>query len=113
MVGVAFNVDHLRRDVFRLVAECVNDDSATDRAVRASGTSLRGASDFQFTGLGVRGSEIEAEDGGDCSAGADLQERSASRGHRSLLGRIVSLNNERGTVSTHKMHAERKRVSIF
>src|SRR3984885_10160372 len=35
MIGIAFDVDHLRRDVLGAVADRVDENAATDRAVRA------------------------------------------------------------------------------
>ena len=77
MVGIALHVDHLRRHVLGLVAEGVDDDAATDRAVRAGGSRLGGARNLQLARLCVGGFQVEAQDAGYRAARADLQERSS------------------------------------
>jgi hypothetical protein len=46
MIGIAFNMDHLGRDVFSFIAERMNDDTATYGTVRTGAASFSGAVDF-------------------------------------------------------------------
>jgi hypothetical protein len=55
----------------QLVAQGVDDDPATDRAIRASGARFGGARDFQIARLRVSGLEVEAQDGGCCAGRAN------------------------------------------
>ena len=77
MVGIAFHVDHLRGDVFRLVPDGVDDDATAHRAVGAGGAGFGGPGNFQFFGFGVGGFQVKAENRSDGGSGADLQETSA------------------------------------
>ena len=56
MIRVAFDVDHLGRDVLGFVADGVDDNAAAHRAIGAGGAGFGGAGDFQFFRLGVGGS---------------------------------------------------------
>src|SRR5262249_1007612 len=53
VVGISFDVHHLRRDILRFVAECVDDDAATHRAIRARGARLGGTGNLQIAGFRV------------------------------------------------------------
>src|ERR1035441_8995270 len=63
VVGIAFHVHYRRAYVLALVAQRVDDDAATHRAIGASGAGLGGARDFQLARLGVSWRQIEAERG--------------------------------------------------
>ena len=60
MIGIAFDVDHLGSYILGIVADCINENAAPDRALRTSGASLLGAGDFQFLKLGIGRRQIEA-----------------------------------------------------
>src|SRR5579871_4031937 len=95
MIGIAFDVDHLRGDVLRFVAQGMDDDSAAHRAIRASGTRLRRLRNFKLLCLCIRLLHIEAERGGNDSASGSLYKRSSRRNRhvnlRSSISKIVSL----------------------
>src|SRR5215470_11679001 len=60
----------------------MNDDAASDGAIRAGGTRLSSAGNLQFTNFGLRLSEIKAKYGRDYPArGTELQEFSARSSH--------------------------------
>ena len=61
MIGIAFHVHDLRRNVFRLVADGVNDDAATHRAIRTRATSFSSTIDLQSTRLRVNRTKRKAE----------------------------------------------------
>jgi hypothetical protein len=46
MIGIAFNMDYLRRDIFSFIAKGMDDDATAYRAVRAGAASFRGAVDL-------------------------------------------------------------------
>src|ERR1051326_7093938 len=82
MIGIAFDVDDRGPDIARFVAERMNNDAATHRAVRAGGARLGGARDFQFAHLGVGLREVEAEYGcGYASNSPNFQEISSGSLH--------------------------------
>src|SRR5262249_17659762 len=64
MVGVAFNMDYLRRNVLGLVANGVNDHSAAYRTVGARRTGLARARDLERSKLRVSWGQVETEYGG-------------------------------------------------
>ncbi len=55
VVRIAFNMDHLRGDVLGLVADGVDDDAATNRAIRAGAASFAGTGNLEGLRLGVCG----------------------------------------------------------
>src|SRR4029077_19047993 len=68
MIGIALNVHHLRDRILRLVAQCVNDDAATHRAIGTRAPRLAGSRDLQILGLSVDGGEVKSECGNACTA---------------------------------------------
>src|SRR6202044_199332 len=83
VIGIALNVDHLRRDVLRFVANRVDEHAATDRAVRTSRARFAGSGDFQFFEFGVSGLEVKSEDGsGGTTDCRNFEEISAGCLHR-------------------------------
>jgi hypothetical protein len=83
VVGITFDVHHLRRNVLRLVSDGIDDRAATHCAVRTSRPSFTGAGDFQDSELCVSGLEIETENcGGDSAYRGELQKVSAGSLHR-------------------------------
>src|SRR5207245_885675 len=81
MIGISFHMHHLRRDVFGFVTQRVDDHAATDRAVGAGGSCFRRAGDLEARGLRVGRLLIEAENGRNNAAGANLEKGSAGRIH--------------------------------
>ena len=65
VVGIAFDVDHRRLHVARLVTQRVNDDAARDGTVRADAVRLGGARNLEFAGLRVCSRRVESEGGRD------------------------------------------------
>src|SRR5205807_3952036 len=61
MVGIAFDVDHLRDGVLSPVAERVDDHTAADRTVGARAARLGCALNLERLRLRVGGSDIESE----------------------------------------------------
>ena len=61
MVRIAFHMHHGGRYILGPVADGVDDDAATHRAVRTSGTGLGGAGNLQFTGLRVGRRKVESK----------------------------------------------------
>src|SRR4051812_30873826 len=97
MVRVALDVDHLRGDVLRLVAQRVDEHAAADGAVRAGRAGFSGAGDLQLAQLCVGGSQVEAEDrGGRPSNRADFEEVPAGESHpsTSLTRRAVKRSRD-------------------
>src|SRR3954470_4427853 len=61
MIGIALHMDHLGRDVFRFVADRIDQHSAAHRTIWTSGARLCGSRNLQLSNLRVCGSEIEAK----------------------------------------------------
>src|SRR5205823_2629179 len=67
VIRIAFDMNDLRRDVFCAVADGVNDNAATHRAVGTRRAGFVGASDLQRAQLRVSRLQIEAKQ---CSRGS-------------------------------------------
>ncbi len=108
MVGIALDVDDRGPDVAALVAESVNDDAASHRAIRAGGAGLGGAGDLERPHFGVSLREVKAKyRRGNAADGTDFQEISSRRFHTdlSLPERLRSDTvalTAHGHTSTHK-----------
>ena len=63
MIRVAFDVNHLRCDVFRAITNRVDDDASTHRTVRTSGAGFVGSGNLESAKLRVGGLQVETEDG--------------------------------------------------
>ena len=61
MIGIAFDVHHLRDGVLRLIAERVNDHAATYRAVRTGAARFGRSRDLQALRLRINRSEVESK----------------------------------------------------
>src|SRR6267142_6855866 len=61
MVWVALNMNDLRSNILRFVAQCVNDDTATHRAIRTRAARLGSLRNSQGLGLRVDRLQFEAE----------------------------------------------------
>jgi hypothetical protein len=61
MVGITLDVDHLRRDVLGLVAQRVDDDAATHRAIRTCRARFGRSGDLQLAKLGVSGPQVKSK----------------------------------------------------
>src|SRR5256885_1217338 len=61
MVRIALNMHDLRCDILRFVAECVNDDTATHRAIRTRASRLGSLRNSQGLSLRIDGLQREAE----------------------------------------------------
>jgi hypothetical protein len=87
VVGVAFDVHYLRRNVLRLVSDGIDDRAATHRTIRTRRPRLTGSGDFEDSELRVSGLEIEPKYSGSRAAnGSELQKVSAGSLHRTPLG---------------------------
>lgn len=110
VIGIAFHVDDLRRDVLRLVADGVDDDAATHRAIGAGAARLRGTRNLQAPGLRQQGPRIEAENGNpDGACNASLEECSSRYIHYAALHdeRLETVNRYRdGTEALGKRKGE-------
>src|ERR1700691_394019 len=85
MIRVAFDVNHLRRDVLSPIADRVNEDAASHRAIRTRRTRFGGACNLQLLKLGVSRLEVEPEySGADCAESCKPEEVSPSGRHRSI-----------------------------
>ena len=83
VIGVAFDMDYLRRYIFCAVADGVNDYAATDRAIGASRAGLAGSGNLQIAKLRVRGLQVEAKNGcGNSTNGCKFQEVTAGMAAR-------------------------------
>src|SRR5580700_10282151 len=63
MVGIAFDVYHLRNRILGLVAERINDDAATHRTIGAGAAGFRGPRNFEALRLSVDRSQIKSQSG--------------------------------------------------
>ena len=70
VVRIAFHMHHGGRDVLGPIADGVDDDAATHRAVRTGGTGFGGAGDLQLAGLRIGGRKIESKRRYQSTAGA-------------------------------------------
>ena len=62
MVGVALDVNHLRRHVLGFVADRVNEDAAAHGAIRTGRSRLGGAGNLELFELRHGGSQIESQE---------------------------------------------------
>ena len=62
MIGIALDVDHLRRDIFRPVANRVDKDAATHRAIGTSRARLIRTCNLEFFQLRDSGRQIESQE---------------------------------------------------
>src|SRR5580704_2644373 len=86
MVGIAFDVDHLRRNVLRPVPDRVDDRPATHGAIRTRRPRFISAGDFEYSELCVSGLEVEPENSGCRSAyRSEFQKVSAGSLHGTPL----------------------------
>ncbi len=67
MIGIAFDVDYLRRDVLRLIANRIDKNAATYSAIGAGRVRFRGARDLQFAKLRVGRLQIKAKNSNCCA----------------------------------------------
>src|ERR1051326_1714915 len=63
MVGIAFDVDHLRSHVLGAVTDRMDDDTATDGTIWAGAAGLGRSGDLAIRRLSVQRLQLEAEDG--------------------------------------------------
>ena len=67
MVRIAFDMYNLWSDVFRSVANRVDQNAAADRTIRAGRTGLLGPRDLKLLQLGVSWLKIKSENCGCCT----------------------------------------------
>src|SRR3984957_500215 len=85
MIGVALDVDHLRRHVLRFVADRINEDATTHRTIGTRGSRLGGARNLEFFQLCNRGSQIKSKERDSRATGQrTFEEGSAGEFHRVL-----------------------------
>jgi len=90
MIGIAFDVNHLRRNILGLVADGVNENATAHRAVRTRRACLCSARDLQFFQLGESRLKVKSEDsGGNAADRCYLEEVSAGRLHTHITPRSV------------------------
>src|ERR1035438_1717411 len=86
MIGIAFDMDHLRRDVLCPITNRVDEDAASDRAIGTRRARFGGACNLQLFELRVSGLEVKPKDGSsDCAYRCCLEEVSAGLLHRNDL----------------------------
>ena len=61
MIGIAFNVHDLRRNILCTIPDRVNDDAATDGTIRTRAAGFSRAIDLQTLRLCINRRKIEAE----------------------------------------------------
>src|SRR6267143_2395574 len=69
MVGIALNMYDLRSNILGFVAQCMNDDTATHRAIRTGAPRLGSLRNPQGLGLSMDGLQSEAERRYTCTSG--------------------------------------------
>ena len=85
MVGVALDVDHLRRHVLGFIANRVNEDATAHRTIGTRGSRLGGARNLEFFQLRYRGSQIKSKERESrATSQRTLEEGSAGEFHRVL-----------------------------
>src|SRR5258706_3300969 len=86
MVGIALDVDYLRRDVLGLVTNRINEDATADGAIWACGLCLGCSGDLEFAKLSLGRCRFESQE---CESGATdgacLQKIPASFTHGRVL----------------------------
>src|SRR3984957_16087708 len=112
MVGIAFDVDHLRGDILGPIPDRVDDRPATYRAIRTRRPRLISSSDFKDSELRVGRLEVEAENSGGCPAdGGELQKVSSGSLHGTPWCRDKGLGTNRPRLgSLHNANPQRSQV---
>src|SRR5438128_419977 len=91
MVRVALDVDHLRRYVFGIIANRINDDATAYRTVRTGGSRFCRACNLELAKLRIGGHQIKAKKRErSTSQGAGLQKLSAAAIHGFDLPFVIS-----------------------
>ena len=62
MVGVALDVDHLRRDILGVIANRINNDATAYRTVRAGGSRFCCARNLELANLRIGWRQIKAKE---------------------------------------------------
>jgi hypothetical protein len=92
MIRIAFDMNHLRGDVFGFVPERMNDDSAAHRTIGTGGARLSGFRNLEFLRLRVGSTNVEAKSRGDNCAGGRPYKRPSRYNSRECLQRLDLVN---------------------